>query len=94
MLHRLAASATDSAYATIHGTVEITDDPADTFHQVVGDDDRVGRLGPRRRRGVDHSAIFKTSEERPGILASAYSIASRTAEFDGASVSDAHRGDG
>ena len=37
LLHRLAASATDSAYATIHGTVEITDDPAGTFHQVMYD---------------------------------------------------------
>ncbi len=37
LLHRLSASATDSAYATIHGTVEVTDDPAGTFHQVMYD---------------------------------------------------------
>ena len=37
LLHRLGASATDSAYATIHGTVEVTDDPVGTFHQVVYD---------------------------------------------------------
>jgi PPOX class probable F420-dependent enzyme len=35
LLHSLAASATDSAYATIHGTVEVTDDPDGAFHQVM-----------------------------------------------------------
>jgi PPOX class probable F420-dependent enzyme len=35
LLHRLDASATDSAYATIHGTVEVTDDPDGSFHQVM-----------------------------------------------------------
>ena len=35
LLHSLAASATDSAYATIHGTVELTDDPGGQFHQVM-----------------------------------------------------------
>lgn len=34
LLHSLIASATDSAYATIHGTVELTDDPGGAFHQV------------------------------------------------------------
>jgi hypothetical protein len=33
LLHSLIASATDSAYATIHGTVELTDDPGGAFHQ-------------------------------------------------------------
>jgi PPOX class probable F420-dependent enzyme len=33
LLHSLTASATDSAYATIHGTVELTDDPDGAFHQ-------------------------------------------------------------
>jgi PPOX class probable F420-dependent enzyme len=37
LLHSLAASATDSAYATIHGTVELTDDPSGAFHQVMYD---------------------------------------------------------
>ena len=37
LLHSLAASATDSAYATIHGTVEVTDDPHGSFHQVMYD---------------------------------------------------------
>jgi PPOX class probable F420-dependent enzyme len=37
LLHSLAASATDSAYATIHGTVELTDDPGGAFHQVMYD---------------------------------------------------------
>jgi PPOX class probable F420-dependent enzyme len=35
LLHRLDAGATDSAYATIHGTVEVTDDPDGSFHQVM-----------------------------------------------------------
>lgn len=35
LLHSLAASATDSAYATIYGTVELTDDPDGAFHQVM-----------------------------------------------------------
>ena len=33
-LHRLPASAV-SAYATIHGTVELSDDPDGAFHQVI-----------------------------------------------------------
>lgn len=37
LLHSLAASATDSAYATIHGAVELTDDPDAAFHQVMYD---------------------------------------------------------
>jgi PPOX class probable F420-dependent enzyme len=37
LLHSLTASATDSAYATIHGTVELTDDPGGAFHQVMYD---------------------------------------------------------
>jgi PPOX class probable F420-dependent enzyme len=37
LLHSLIASATDSAYATIHGTVELTDDPGGAFHQVMYD---------------------------------------------------------
>jgi PPOX class probable F420-dependent enzyme len=37
LLHSLTASATDSAYATIHGTVEVTDDPGGAFHQVMYD---------------------------------------------------------
>ena len=37
LLHSLTASATDSAYATIHGTVELTDDPDGQFHQVMYD---------------------------------------------------------
>jgi PPOX class probable F420-dependent enzyme len=35
LLHRLDATATESAYATIHGTVEVTDDPDGSFHQVM-----------------------------------------------------------
>ena len=35
LLHSLTASATDSAYATIHGTVELTDDPDGAFHQMM-----------------------------------------------------------
>jgi PPOX class probable F420-dependent enzyme len=37
LLHSLTASATDSAYATIRGTAELTDDPDGTFHQVMYD---------------------------------------------------------
>ena len=37
LLHSLAASAAGSAYATIHGTVELTDDPDATFHQAMYD---------------------------------------------------------
>lgn len=35
LLHSLTASATDSAYAVIHGTVELTGDPDGAFHQVM-----------------------------------------------------------
>jgi PPOX class probable F420-dependent enzyme len=35
LLHSLTASATDSAYATIHGTAELTADPDGAFHQVM-----------------------------------------------------------
>jgi PPOX class probable F420-dependent enzyme len=35
LLHSLAPSARGSAYATIHGTVEVTDDPGGAFHQVM-----------------------------------------------------------
>jgi PPOX class probable F420-dependent enzyme len=37
LLHSLTASATDSAYATVHGTAEVTDDPDGSFHQVMYD---------------------------------------------------------
>jgi PPOX class probable F420-dependent enzyme len=37
LLHSLTASAGDSAYATLHGTAEVTDDPAGAFHQVMYD---------------------------------------------------------
>jgi PPOX class probable F420-dependent enzyme len=37
LLHSLNASATDSAYATVHGTVEVTDDPGGAFHQEMYD---------------------------------------------------------
>jgi PPOX class probable F420-dependent enzyme len=37
LLHSLAAAATDSAYATIYATVELTDDPSGAFHQVMYD---------------------------------------------------------
>jgi PPOX class probable F420-dependent enzyme len=35
LLHSLTASANGSAYATIHGAVELTDDPDGAFHQVM-----------------------------------------------------------
>lgn len=35
LLHSLNASATDSAYAAVHGTAEVTDDPDGAFHQVI-----------------------------------------------------------
>ena len=35
LLHRLTATATDSAYATVYGAAEVTDDPDGTFHQVM-----------------------------------------------------------
>ena len=35
LLHSLDASATDSAYAAVHGTAEVTDDPDGAFHQVI-----------------------------------------------------------
>lgn len=37
LLHSLSASATQSAYATVSGTVELTDDPGGAFHQVMYD---------------------------------------------------------
>jgi hypothetical protein len=37
LLHGLSAGGTSSAYATIHGTVELTDDPDGSFHQVMYD---------------------------------------------------------
>ena len=37
LLHSLTDSAAGSAYATIHGTVELTDDPGGAFHQVMYD---------------------------------------------------------
>jgi PPOX class probable F420-dependent enzyme len=37
LLHSLAAAATDSAYATVYGTVEFADDPGGAFHQVMYD---------------------------------------------------------
>jgi PPOX class probable F420-dependent enzyme len=37
LLHSLIVSATGSAYATIHGTVELTDDPGGAFHQAMYD---------------------------------------------------------
>ncbi len=37
LLHSLTASATDSAYATIYGTAEVTDDPGGAFHQEMYD---------------------------------------------------------
>ena len=35
LLHTLAASATDSAYATVHGPVDVTGDPGGGFHQLM-----------------------------------------------------------
>jgi PPOX class probable F420-dependent enzyme len=35
LLHGLAGAATDSAYATVHGTVKLTEDPGGQFHQVM-----------------------------------------------------------
>ncbi len=37
LLHSLPAGGTGSAYATIHGDVELTDDPDGSFHQVMYD---------------------------------------------------------
>jgi PPOX class probable F420-dependent enzyme len=37
LLHSLTASAAGSAYATIRGSVEFTDDPGGAFHEVVYD---------------------------------------------------------
>jgi PPOX class probable F420-dependent enzyme len=37
LLHGLTASAASSAYATVRGTVELTDDPNGAFHQVMYD---------------------------------------------------------
>jgi len=37
LLYSLTASATGSAYATIRGPVEFTDDPGGAFHEVVYD---------------------------------------------------------
>ncbi len=37
LLHGLTTAATDSAYATIYGTAEVTDDPDGAFHQVMYD---------------------------------------------------------
>ena len=37
LLHSLTATAAGNAYATVHGTVELTDDPDGAFHQVMYD---------------------------------------------------------
>jgi PPOX class probable F420-dependent enzyme len=37
LLHSLTGSAAGSAYAVVHGTVELTDDPGGAFHQVMYD---------------------------------------------------------
>jgi PPOX class probable F420-dependent enzyme len=37
LLHSLNAAPTDSAYATVQGTVELTDDPDGSFHQTMYD---------------------------------------------------------
>ncbi|MBV9796018.1 MAG: TIGR03618 family F420-dependent PPOX class oxidoreductase [Actinobacteria bacterium] len=37
LLHSLAAAAADSAYASLCGPVELTDDPDGSFHQVMYD---------------------------------------------------------
>ena len=37
LLHSLAASATDSAYVTVTGPVEVSEDPDGAFHQVMYD---------------------------------------------------------
>jgi len=37
LLHSLTATAAGRAYASVHGTVELTDDPGGAFHQVMYD---------------------------------------------------------
>lgn len=46
LLHRLDAVATDSAYATVHGTAEVTEDPDGSFHQLMYDQHMAGATPP------------------------------------------------
>src|ERR1700722_4155237 len=62
LLHSLTASATDSAYATIHGTVELTDDPDGAFHQVMYDH-YMGGATPPPEPGA-HRLIVGTQPQR------------------------------
>jgi PPOX class probable F420-dependent enzyme len=62
MLYSLAASATDSAYATIHGTAELTDDPDGAFHQVMYDLYMGGATPPQEPRA--HRLIVRIHPQR------------------------------
>jgi PPOX class probable F420-dependent enzyme len=62
LLHSLAASATESAYATIYGTVEVTDDPSGAFHQVMYDF-HMGGATPPPEPGA-HRLIVRVRPQR------------------------------
>jgi PPOX class probable F420-dependent enzyme/deazaflavin-dependent oxidoreductase (nitroreductase family) len=62
LLHSLAASASDSAYATVHGTAEVTDDPGGAFHQVMYDFHMGGATSPPEPGA--HRLIVRIRPER------------------------------
>jgi PPOX class probable F420-dependent enzyme/deazaflavin-dependent oxidoreductase (nitroreductase family) len=62
LLHSLTASATDSAYATVHGTAEVTDDPDGAFHQAMYDF-HMGGATPPPEPGA-HRLIVRIRPER------------------------------
>ncbi len=62
LLHNFAASAADSAYATVHGTVELTGDPDGAFHQVMYDL-RMGGATPPPEPGA-HRLIVRIHPQR------------------------------
>jgi PPOX class probable F420-dependent enzyme len=61
LLHSLTATATDSAYATVHGTVEVTDDPG-KFHQEMYDL-HMGGATPPPEPGA-HRLVVRIRPER------------------------------
>jgi PPOX class probable F420-dependent enzyme len=62
LLYSLTASATGNAYATVHGTVELTDDPGGAFHQEVYDL-HMGGATPPPEPGA-HRLIVRVQPQR------------------------------
>jgi PPOX class probable F420-dependent enzyme len=62
LLQSLTPSATSGAYATVHGTVELTDDPDSTFHQEMYDL-HMGGATPPPEPGA-HRVIVRVRPQR------------------------------